>query len=70
MPKKRDSKRNFNKKEYKLLEETSSNKKDADRIAEKKRENGNRSIVNKGKQDGKKTYFIYERKGARDPKKK
>jgi len=70
VPKKRGSKRDFNKKEYKLLEETSSNRKDADKIADKKRENGNRAIVNKGKENGKKTYFIYERKGARDPRKK
>jgi len=68
MPKKRGPNRTFNEKLYDKVD-ASFNKREADKIASKLRKDGNRAILDEGKQDKKKTYFIYMRKGARDPKK-
>ena len=66
MPKKRGSSRTFNKKDYDLIDDHPSKRK-ANSSANKIRVSGNRAIVDEGKKDGKKAFFVYKRKGARDP---
>ncbi|KKL58839.1 hypothetical protein LCGC14_2221390 [marine sediment metagenome] len=64
MPKKRGLKRDFNKKSYNKVD-VASTMIEADKKAIKLRKN-NRVIIDKGKWNGKKAYFIYKRKGKHD----
>ena len=68
MPKKRGSERTFNKKIYNKVDSVSTQK-EADKKAIKLRKKS-RAIIDKGKWNGKKAYFIYERKGKHDKKRK